>query len=71
MSTFNANLIFGLLVSVKMGPAILEATLSQNAAVDETVLHGASVNITAYVVNTEPSQNVGRYDISLNILYNL
>lgn len=50
-------------VSVKMGPAILEATLSQNAAVDETVLHGASVNITAYVVNTEPSQNVGRKDV--------
>ncbi|KAG7335735.1 hypothetical protein KOW79_000428 [Hemibagrus wyckioides] len=46
--------------SVKMRPAIPEATLSQNAAVDETVLHGASLNITAYVVNTEPSQGIGR-----------
>ncbi|KAK3571378.1 hypothetical protein QTP86_010258 [Hemibagrus guttatus] len=46
--------------SLKMRPAIPEATLSQNAAVDETVLHGASLNITAYVVNTEPSQGISR-----------
>ncbi|XP_053349519.1 nibrin [Clarias gariepinus] len=49
--------------SVKMRPAIPEATLSQNAAVDETVLHGGSLNITAYVVNTEPSQSFSRKDI--------
>ncbi|GAA6092857.1 nibrin, partial [Tachysurus ichikawai] len=49
--------------SVNMRPAIPESTLSQNAAVDETVLHGASLNITAYVVNTEPSQCISRMDI--------
>ncbi|XP_027009189.2 nibrin [Tachysurus fulvidraco] len=49
--------------SVNMRPAIPESTLSQSAAVDETVLHGASINITAYVVNTEPSQCIGRMDI--------
>ncbi|XP_060777426.1 nibrin isoform X3 [Neoarius graeffei] len=50
--------------SVKLNPAIPEATLSQNAAVDETVLHGTSLNITAYVVNTEPSQSLRRKDVS-------
>ncbi|MCI4374800.1 hypothetical protein PGIGA_G00010080 [Pangasianodon gigas] len=49
--------------SGKMKPAIPEATLSQNAAVDETVLHGASLNITAYVVNTEPSKSFCRKDM--------
>ncbi|KAM3873321.1 nibrin [Diretmus argenteus] len=39
-------------------PSIPSATLSQNAAVDETVLAAAAANITAYVVNTEPSQGV-------------
>ncbi|XP_034030703.1 nibrin [Thalassophryne amazonica] len=37
-------------------PKILSASLSQNAAVDETVLPTTSHNITAYVVNTQQSQ---------------
>lgn len=57
---FNANFMFGLPESFRMKSVIPEATLSQNAAVDETVLHGASLNITAYVVNTEPSQIISR-----------
>ncbi|XP_028327152.1 nibrin [Gouania willdenowi] len=37
-------------------PRILSASLSQNMAVDETALLGASQNITAYAVNTEATQ---------------
>ncbi|KAL0985391.1 hypothetical protein UPYG_G00156290 [Umbra pygmaea] len=44
--------------SLKMKPIIPSATLSQNAIVDETVLPTSSQNITAYAVNTEPSQGV-------------
>lgn len=40
----------------KVNPRISNASLSQGAAVDETVLPAASQNITAYAVNTEPSQ---------------
>lgn len=39
-----------------MTPRIPSASLSQNVAVDETVLPAASQNITAYAVNTETSQ---------------
>ncbi|XP_022529955.2 nibrin [Astyanax mexicanus] len=49
--------------SVRARPAIAASTLSQNATVDETVLAGASQNITAYVVNTEPSQGLDRMDV--------
>ncbi|KAF7708182.1 nibrin [Silurus meridionalis] len=51
--------------SSKMRPAMPESMLSQNAAVDETTLHGASLNITAYVVNTEPSQGISRKEVSM------
>ncbi|XP_070768184.1 nibrin [Enoplosus armatus] len=37
-------------------PRIPSSSLSQNVAVDETVLPAASQNITAYAVNTETSQ---------------
>ncbi|XP_051573803.1 nibrin-like [Myxocyprinus asiaticus] len=50
--------------SVKAKPVIAAATLSQNTAVDETALAAPSQNITAYVVNTVPSQNPSRMDIS-------
>ncbi|XP_032375376.1 nibrin isoform X1 [Etheostoma spectabile] len=42
--------------SPKVGPRIPSASLSQGVAVDETVLPTTSQNITAYAVNTEPSQ---------------
>ncbi|TNN75725.1 Nibrin [Liparis tanakae] len=40
----------------KVQPRIPGASLSQSVAVEETVLPAASQNITAYAVNTEPSQ---------------
>ncbi|RVE62696.1 hypothetical protein OJAV_G00159490 [Oryzias javanicus] len=40
----------------KVTPRIPSASLSQSVTVDETVLPAASQNITAYAVNTEPSQ---------------
>ncbi|XP_061572820.1 nibrin [Cololabis saira] len=40
----------------KVKPRIPSASLSQNVAVDETVLATTSQNITAYAVNTEQSQ---------------
>ncbi|XP_043117536.1 nibrin [Puntigrus tetrazona] len=46
--------------SLKEKPVIAAATLSQNTAVDETVLAAPSQNITAYVVNTELSQKQSR-----------
>ncbi|KAI2655275.1 Nibrin [Labeo rohita] len=46
--------------SVKVKPVIAAATLSQNTAVDETALAAPSQNITAYVVNTELSQEQSR-----------
>ncbi|XP_059423755.1 nibrin [Carassius carassius] len=46
--------------SVKVKPVIAAATLSQNTAVDETALAAPSQNITAYVVNTELSQEKSR-----------
>ncbi|KAK7157650.1 hypothetical protein R3I93_008978 [Phoxinus phoxinus] len=46
--------------SVKVKPVIAAATLSQNTAVDETALAAPSQNITAYVVNTELSQDQSR-----------
>ncbi|XP_041845024.1 nibrin isoform X2 [Melanotaenia boesemani] len=42
----------------KLKPRIPSASLSQSVAVDETVLPAASQNITAYAVNTEPSQRM-------------
>uniref|UniRef100_A0A674ECV0 Nibrin n=1 Tax=Salmo trutta TaxID=8032 RepID=A0A674ECV0_SALTR len=51
--------------SMRMKPTIPGATLSQNAPVDETVMPAASQNITAYAVNTEPSQGIsGRFDVA-------
>uniref|UniRef100_A0A4W5LB51 Nibrin n=1 Tax=Hucho hucho TaxID=62062 RepID=A0A4W5LB51_9TELE len=51
--------------SMRMKPTIPGATLSQNAPVDETVMPAASQNITAYAVNTEPSQGIsGRVDVA-------
>ncbi|XP_028282109.1 nibrin [Parambassis ranga] len=44
--------------SPQIQPRLPSASLSQNMAVDETVLPAASQNITAYVVNTEPSQGI-------------
>uniref|UniRef100_A0A9R1SQ96 Nibrin n=2 Tax=Cyprinus carpio TaxID=7962 RepID=A0A9R1SQ96_CYPCA len=46
--------------SVTVKPVIAAATLSQNTAVDETALVAPSQNITAYVVNTELSQDQSR-----------
>ncbi|XP_016123298.1 nibrin-like [Sinocyclocheilus grahami] len=46
--------------SVKVKPVIAAATPSQNTAVDETALAPPSQNITAYVVNTELSQDQSR-----------
>lgn len=46
--------------SVKVKSVIAAATLSQNTAVDETALAAPSQNITAYVVNTELSQDQRR-----------
>ncbi|KAL1259424.1 hypothetical protein QQF64_010001 [Cirrhinus molitorella] len=46
--------------SMKVKPVIAAATLSQNTAVDETALAAPSQNITAYVVNTELSQDQSR-----------
>ncbi|XP_068591644.1 nibrin [Cebidichthys violaceus] len=40
----------------RVEPRIPSASLSQSVAVEETVLPAASQNITAYAVNTEPSQ---------------
>ncbi len=48
--------VYGLDSVPKMKPRIQSASLSQSVAVDETVLPAASQNITAYAVNTEPSQ---------------
>ncbi|XP_062847064.1 nibrin [Trichomycterus rosablanca] len=49
--------------SVRVKPVIPGGTLSQNAAVDETVLPAASLNITAYAANTEQSQSSSRMDV--------
>lgn len=46
--------------SIKEKTVIAAATLSQNTAVDETALAAPSQNITAYVVNTELSQDQSR-----------
>lgn len=48
----------------KVKPRIPSATLSQNAAVDETVLPAASQNITAYVANTETSQRMETSEVT-------
>ncbi|XP_045568795.1 nibrin [Salmo salar] len=50
--------------SMRMKPTIPGATLSQNAPVDETVMPAASQNITAYAVNTEPSQGISGVDVA-------
>uniref|UniRef100_A0A674BDI5 Nibrin n=1 Tax=Salmo trutta TaxID=8032 RepID=A0A674BDI5_SALTR len=51
--------------SMRMKPTIPGTTLSQNAPVDETVMPAASQNITAYAVNTEPSQGIsGTVDVA-------
>ncbi|KAM9353959.1 nibrin [Symphorus nematophorus] len=42
----------------KVNPRIPNASLSQTVMVNETVLPAASQNITAYAVNTEPSQGI-------------
>lgn len=44
--------------TLKVNPRIPSASLSQSLAVDETALAAASHNVTAYVVNTEPSQRL-------------
>lgn len=48
----------------KANPTIPSASLSQTEAVDETRLPAETQNITAYVVNTEPSQRIGVRDMS-------
>lgn len=48
----------------KVNPRLPNASLSQSAAVEETVLPAASQNITAYAVNTEPSQGTKLSDVS-------
>lgn len=48
-----------------VNPRIPSASLSQSVAVDETVLPAASQNITAYAVNTEPSQGYRHVSISM------
>uniref|UniRef100_A0A8C8F4A9 Nibrin n=1 Tax=Oncorhynchus tshawytscha TaxID=74940 RepID=A0A8C8F4A9_ONCTS len=51
--------------SMRKKPTIPGATLSQNAPVDETIMPAVSQNITAYAVNTEPSQGVsGRVEVA-------
>ncbi|XP_038850946.1 nibrin-like isoform X2 [Salvelinus namaycush] len=50
--------------SMRMKLTIPGATLSQNAPVDETVMPAASQNITAYAVNTEPSQGISGVDVA-------
>ncbi|XP_076135874.1 nibrin isoform X2 [Alosa pseudoharengus] len=50
--------------SVRMRKVIPGPSLSQSAAVDETVLPAASQNITAYVLNTEPSQGISGPKVS-------
>ncbi|XP_055759912.1 nibrin-like isoform X3 [Salvelinus fontinalis] len=50
--------------SMRMKLTIPGATLSQNAPVDETVMPAASQNITAYAVNTEPSQGISGVDVT-------
>ncbi|XP_046906167.1 nibrin [Hypomesus transpacificus] len=47
--------------SMRVRRVLPRSSLSQNTAVEETVLQAASQNITAYVVNTETSQ---RMDLS-------
>ncbi|XP_039974775.1 nibrin [Xiphias gladius] len=42
----------------KVNPRIPNASLSQNVAVDETLLPAATQNITAYAVNTESSEGL-------------
>lgn len=48
--------VYGLDMIPKVNHRMQCASLSQSAAVDETVLPAASQNITAYAVNTEPSE---------------
>lgn len=48
--------VCGLESVLKAHPRIVSASLSESAAVEETVLAAASQNITAYAVNTETSQ---------------
>ncbi|XP_073728191.1 nibrin isoform X1 [Misgurnus anguillicaudatus] len=50
--------------SMKGKPVMASATLSQNTAVDETALAAPSQNITAYVVNTETTNDPSRIDTS-------
>uniref|UniRef100_A0A671LTF7 Nibrin n=1 Tax=Sinocyclocheilus anshuiensis TaxID=1608454 RepID=A0A671LTF7_9TELE len=53
--------------SVKVKPVIAAATPSQNTAVDETALAPPSQNITAYVVNTELSQDQSRFMLYFDV----
>lgn len=48
----------------KVPPRIPSASLSQSVAVDETMLPAASQNITAYAVNTEPSQGTALCEVT-------
>ncbi|XP_068616216.1 nibrin [Brachionichthys hirsutus] len=48
----------------KVNPRIPSASLSQSVAVDETVLPAPSQNITAYAVNTEPTQRLEQSEVS-------
>lgn len=48
--------VYGLDTTPKVNHRMQSASLSQSVAVDETVLPAASQNITAYAVNTEPSE---------------
>lgn len=48
----------------EVNPRIPSASLSQNVVVNETVLLAASQNITAYAVNTEPSQSTALSEVT-------
>ncbi|XP_026228135.1 nibrin isoform X2 [Anabas testudineus] len=48
----------------KVKPRIPSASLSQSVAVDETVLPASSQNITAYALNTEPSEGMQRCEVT-------
>ncbi|XP_010900790.2 nibrin isoform X1 [Esox lucius] len=50
--------------SMRRTPIIPSATLSQNPPVNETMLPTSSQNITAYAMNTEPSQGISGLDLA-------
>ncbi|CAN9513573.1 unnamed protein product [Ophioblennius macclurei] len=50
--------------TTKFSPSIPNASVSQNTAIDETVLPAGSQNVTTYVVNTETSQRIDVCDVT-------